>query len=105
MEHNIPLCCEDAGGFLPQFYAKCSYFSLEFFDKGAFVYSQMHPCTGEILLDCDDEDTAQQLTMELNRTTPCPICGRHKWKAMTQFDIMNEANLVGNIAKASLNGN
>lgn len=104
MEQNIPLCCEDAEGLLPQFYAKCSYFSLEFFDKGAFVYSQMHPCTGEILLDCDNEDTAQQLTLELNRTTPCPVCGRRKWKAMTQFDIMNEENLVSNIAKASLNG-
>lgn len=98
-------CRERNENLEPTYYAKCGYHWPVFFDKGAFVYSEIRFCEYQEQLDCETMEEAEKIVAVMNQEKVCPVCKKtNRWKAMTDFDIANELQLVKNMAKTALNG-
>lgn len=90
---------------VPTYLAKCSYFWPEFFDKGAFVYSEVRFCEFQRELEADTQEAAEEIVATMNQEMACPLCGkRGKFRAMTNFDLINEKRILDGIVNNSLNG-
>ena len=80
------------------YYARCSYYWPEFHDQGCMIYSTVVECGYAEKLDARTREEAQALVEEKNRTSACPKCGKeHKWKVMTEVEILEQQRLVENI--------
>ncbi len=97
-------CCPSEGeGLIPEYYAQCKYYWPEFFDKGAFVYSEVRFCSHRVKLDCDSMEEAEKIVAEMNHTA-CPVCGKvGKLKATTNFDMINDQRIIDQLLNTALN--
>jgi hypothetical protein len=99
---NCPFLTEEME---PTYYAQCGYYWPEFFDKGAFVYSEVRFCSYKKKLDCKTLEEAQKIVDQMNRDEVCPVCGkRGKFKATTDFDMYNEQRIIDGIINNAVNG-
>lgn len=90
---------------VPTYIAKCGYFWPEFFDKGAFVYSEVRFCAFQRELEADNQQEAERIVAQMNEQMTCPLCGkRGKFRAVTNFDLMNEKRILDGIVNNALNG-
>ena len=81
-----------------EFYARCSYFWPKFHDEGAIVYSTVVECGYKEPLTCRTREEADEIIKKMNEDRPCPKCQKiHKWKAMTEFEIGQQENMIANI--------
>lgn len=90
---------QHCSGILPVYYAKCTYAWPEFFDKGAFVYSEVRVCDYKQEVACETREEAEAAVQKMNEDgAVCPKCGQaHKFKAYTQIEILEEERMVQNI--------
>lgn len=95
-------CIAEEGDMEPVYYVKCSYCWPEFVDRGCFVYSEVHFCDYAKKLDCTTLEEAEAIAAQMNETEECPVCHhRHKFKATTNFDMMNEKDLADRLINNS----
>ena len=101
MELNDVIMEDD---LVPAYIAKCNYAWPEFFDKGAFTYSEVRFCDYREELDCSTLEEAEKLVEAMNEEKACPRCGkRRKFVATTNYDLFNERRLINSLNAAASN--
>lgn len=106
MEQHIDPCPMEQEELTPVYYVQCGYYWPEFFDKGAFVYSEVRFCSYKKPLTCESLAQAEEEAQKMNsQQVVCPVCGkRGKFKATTNYDMVNEQKIIDHIVNNAVNG-
>ncbi len=79
------------------YYARCGYYWPEFYDAGCMIYSKIKECGYKKMLSCSTREEAEKKILAMDEDA-CPWCGKkHKWRAMTEIEIMEQERLVENV--------
>ncbi len=99
-------CPNEKEGLVPDYYAKCGYCWPEFFDKGCITYREVRFCSYREKLDCTSQEEAEKIVARMNQNgKTCPVCGHvGKFRALTNFDMINEQRIIDGVINNAVNG-
>lgn len=103
---NSDMLCPLQEELIPTYYAQCGYYWPVFFDKGAFVYSEVRFCQHREELECHTFEEAERIVEEMNSSKKvCPECKKAgKFKATTNYDLLNEQRIIDHVINNAVNG-